>query len=286
MNINNNFCGKIILLGKSNVGKSTLLNQIIGDTISIVSHKKNTTQTKTTGIKTKKNYQYIIFDTPGINTNNKYFNTCDLNKETKNTMKIADIILFILNPKNFTIEDQKILQNISKFNKPIIIVINKIDLIKNKKLLLPFIAFIKGKINNCNQIIPISAKNKSNINYLIQEIKTILPLSEHEYSSNINTQNSLKFTISEIIREKIIKNFQEEIPYVIKIKIESIDVQKNGNYSIKVLLIVNNNNQKKIIIGKKGQKIKILSTLSRKEIEKKLQKKIFLTIWVKINNIT
>ncbi|CAL4321531.1 GTPase Era [Buchnera aphidicola (Eriosoma lanigerum)] len=280
-NNNNKFCGKIVLLGKSNVGKSTLLNQIIGDKISIVSHKTNTTQTQVIGIQTENNFQLIYIDTPGIyNKKNIYFSINNINQYIKKTIANANVIVFMINQIHFNITDEKILQLITKINKSIIVVINKIDLINNKKLLLPFIQLLHKKNNNLNCIIPISAKKKHNITNLIKEIKTLLPQSRHEYSNNINTTNSLNFTITEIIREKIIYYFHKEIPYIIDIKVESINISSNRNCSIKVLLMVNNYRQKKIIIGEKGEKIKHISTLARKNIEKKILKTVFITIWV------
>ncbi|XRX42418.1 MAG: GTPase Era [Buchnera aphidicola (Eriosoma harunire)] len=282
MNKNNYFCGKIVLIGKSNTGKSTLINKLIGKKISIVSHKKNTTRTQNIGIHTKNNYQFIYIDTPGIELKKKYINSFYFQHYKKTSMTCSDIIVFIINRTTFNQEDYNILKKIKKINSYIIIVINKIDLINPKQLLLPFIDKLKKKISFCNNFIPISAKKLININALVQTIKQFLPEQKHKYKKSITNFSSKKFFISEIIREKIINLYNQEIPYIVNIKIESIHINTKGIYNIYVFLLVDNTRQKKILIGKKGEKIHSCRVMSTLSIEKILSIKISLTLWVKV----
>ncbi|CAL4326318.1 GTPase Era [Buchnera aphidicola] len=282
MNIKQKHCGWITIIGKSNVGKSTLLNQIIGKKISIVSRKKNTTQNHITGIQTKKHYQYIYTDTPGFIFNEKNHEITYKENIFFNILKNSTLIMFVIDHIFWTEKDNIVFNKIKKNKIPIIIIINKIDKILNKNVLLPFIDFIKNK-TDAIEIIPISAKKTENMMFLHDIIKHYLPKNSHFYPKNYITTNSQIFTISEIIREQLILFLGAELPSIVKVEIEELKTIKKDQLHIKALILIKYTRQKKIIIGNNGEKIKKISMISRYNIEKELHKKTHLLLWVKKN---
>ncbi|QIQ41845.1 MAG: GTPase Era [Buchnera aphidicola (Microlophium carnosum)] len=280
MKIQQKHCGYITIVGKTNVGKSTLLNKIIGKKISIVSRKKNTTQNNITGIKTQDNYQSIYIDTPGIIFNEKN-NTIRYQKNNFYKIKnVLTLVIFIIDRVFWTEHDDVILNRLKKNKIPIIILINKIDKITNRIILLPFIAFLKKKFDFI-EIIPISAKKLENIALLNNIIKSYLPKKPHVYPEFYITTNSQFFTISEIIREQLIFFLGDELPSIIKVEIESFRKQENISFHIKAIIWVENIRHKGIVIGQKGKTIKKISMISRNNIEKELHIKTHLLLWVK-----
>lgn len=274
MNIKKEFCGKIIIVGKPNVGKSTLFNNLLNKKISITSSKSNTTQQHLTGIHTINEYQLIYTDTPGINKKNKVFlRNFDL------MINESNFILFIVEHILWCYNDEFILNILKNYNVPILLVLNKIDKLKNKKLLLPHINFLSNKFNFL-KLVPISLKKKNNIHILSQIIQNLLPISPHKYPKNHFTNSSFNFIISEMIREKFLRYFNKEIPYNLKILINSIVINKKKEYVIKAQILVNNHRHKKIIVGSKGEKIKRCSLEAKKEIKYFLNKKVELFLWV------
>ncbi|QCI20398.1 GTPase Era [Buchnera aphidicola (Brachycaudus cardui)] len=280
MNIKQKYCGWITIIGKSNVGKSTLLNKIIGKKISIVSRKKNTTQTHITGINTKKYYQCIYTDTPGFIFNKKNDKIEYKKNIFFNIVKNSTLIMFVIDQVSWTEKDNIIFNKIKKNGIPVIIIINKIDKISNKNILLPFIDFIKKK-TQAIEIIPISAKKTKNMMLLYNIVKNYLPKNPHVYPENHITTNSQFFTISEIIREQLILFLGDELPSIVKVEIEYLKEIENNQLHIRALILVIHSRQKKIIIGHNGEKIKKISIISRYKIEKELHKKIHLLLWVK-----
>jgi len=274
VNTKQTYCGNIAIIGKVNVGKSTLINQIIEKKISIVSRKKNTTQSNIIGIKTQKYYQSIYIDTPGVISEKKFF--------FHKTIKNLTLIIFVVDRLFWTKDDENILNRIKKNSIPIIIVINKIDKIKNKEALLPFINFLKKK-NITTEIIPISAKNTKSAIELNKIIQSYLPKNPHIYPKDYITENSHFFTVSEIIRETLILFLRDELPSMLKVKIERFQIRGNKQLYIRAIILVKNIRQKKIIIGTNGEKIKKISIRSRFGIEKEFAQKTHLILWVKVN---
>lgn len=281
MNTKQKYCGYITIVGKANVGKSTLINEIIGENISIVSRKKNTTQKNITGIKTEEHYQSIYIDTPGILFSKKKNYIQEGISNVYKIIKNSALIIFIINQVFWTEEDEEICEKIKKNNVPVIILINKIDKISNKNILLPYINFLKKKINAVD-IIPISAKKRNNTILLEKIIRSYLPQCPHIYSKEYITTNSQFFSISEIIRKELILILGDELPSIIKVKIESLQKKEIGDWHIRAIIYVKNIRQKKIIIGHDGEKIKNISILSRYNIEKKFHTKTHLFLWVKV----
>jgi len=269
------FCGYITIVGRQNVGKSTFINKIIGKNISIISKKKNTTQTNIIGIKTINSYQFIYIDTPGV-----YDNNIKNLKVIKNT----NLILFIIDRNIWKKEDEMIFNKIKKINIPIVYIINKIDKLLHKSDILSYINILSKKTDS-TEIIPISIKKTKNIVYLEKIIKKYLPKNYHIFPKNYITTNSFEFSISEVIRKQLIIFLRDELPSLLRVKIESIKYEFKKLH-IHAIIYVNNANQKKIVIGHQGNMIKKISMLSRQNIEKQNNKKVYLLIWVteKIKN--
>lgn len=282
--IKNFKCGYITIIGKPNVGKSTLMNNLIGKKISITSKKAQTTRNRILGIYNDDNSQIIFSDSPGIQNikinpiNNK------LNKNAIKALKDTDLILFITESKDINQNDVSLLKYIPK-NKPAILVINKSDKIKNDvdhiKIKKEIQNFNNKNIFNSYQIV--SAKHHINLNNLIETIKLYLPFGQRIYTQNIITDKSILFLSQEIIREKIYRYLVKELPYVLNVEIESFKKIKNI-YEIYAIIIVNKTSQKSIVIGTNGQKLKKISTKARIDLEKLLNHKVFLNIWIKVKN--
>jgi len=277
-------CGYITIIGKANVGKSTLLNKIVGKKISIVSRKKNTTQNNITGIKTQNNHQSIYIDTPGIIFDKKSNHIQHLKNNFHEKINISTLIMLIIDQIYWTNYDEIILNEIKKYKIPIIIVINKIDKIINKIVLLPFINFLKKKFDFVD-IIPISAKKTKNIILLNNIIKSYLPQKPHIYPEFHITTNSQFFTISEIIREQLILFSGDELPSIIKVEIESCKKKEKKNLYIRAIIWVENIRQKGILIGHNGERIKKVSIISRNNIEKEFCIKTHLVLWIKYKKL-
>ncbi len=280
-------CIYISIIGRSNVGKSTLFNLLINKKISITSKRKNTTKKYILGINTINNNQYIYIDTPGFNNYKnfkKIFNKINyfLNKNIYLNIKI-NLIIIIIENKYFFYE-KKIIKKINIKKIPILILINKIDKIKNKNIILNFIKKLKNNINNEN-IIPICIKKKKHIKYLQNIINKYLIKSKHYFKKNIKTIHNIKFIIKEIIKEKILKFIREEIPYNILIKIKKI-INLNKKKIIFCNIYTKNKRHINIIVGKNGKNIKNINNLSKKDIEKYYnnKKKIELFIHIKKKN--
>lgn len=282
-NKNNFKCGYVAILGKPNVGKSTLMNKLIGQKVSITSKKAQTTRHKIIGIYTDSNSQIIFLDLPGVQKikmnpiNNK------LNNNATRVLKDVDLILFTVECKNINKYDYDLLKYIPK-NKPVILVMNKYDKIKKN-----FDFNINELIQNFNQENvfnthqAISAKHSINLNKLLEKIKLYLPINPAIYPNDMVTDKSTLFLVQETIREKIYRYLCEEIPYTLNVEIESFKKLENM-YEIHILIIVNKNSQKLIVIGKNGEKLKKISTEARIDLEKILNYKVFLKIWVKVKS--
>ncbi|MEZ0323308.1 MAG: GTPase Era [Hydrogenothermaceae bacterium] len=275
--------GFVAIVGRPNVGKSTLLNNIIGTKLSIVSPRPQTTRIRILGIKHLPDAQIIFLDTPGIQKG-KDLLTKSVVESTVASIEDADVICMVIEAdKGWTNEDKQIVENyLKKLNKPTILVINKIDKIQ-RDLVLPLIEE-SSKIYNFNEIVPVSAIKNINIDELINTIKKYLPPSPPLYPEDQITDLPLKLYIGEIIREKVFFNTRDEIPYSVAVDVESVkegDVNKDMLF-IDATIYVEKDNHKGIIIGKKGQMLKKIGTQAREELEHLLGKKVVLNLYVKV----
>ena len=279
--MDNQYCGYVSIIGKPNVGKSTIINSILNKKVSITSRKSQTTRNNIIGFKTQGNKQMILIDTPGMHIKSQKTMNKILNKSAQSIIEDSDIILFVIQRLSLDKEDELIIDKIKETDQKVICVINKIDQIENKNKLLPFIEKLSS-FKVFHEILPISAKTKDGINQLESIIMNNLPENMHIYSQDdFIIQDDSEFMISELIREKIIRKLGDELPHDIFVEINILD-KKDNVTEIHATIFVNRKSQKQIVIGTKGEVLKHIGTEARIEIEKYLDSKVFLKTWVKV----
>ena len=272
--------GMISVIGRTNVGKSTLINKILGQKVFITSRKPQTTRNRLLGIKTKGHSQAVFIDTPGVHSGenralNKY-----MNKLAFNSILGVDIVIFMLDSLKWTDQDQLILDRLPKDLSHVLLVINKVDLIDNKKDLLPHIKKLSSSYD-FKEIIPVSSLRNQGLTTLENIIFSLLPERIHDYPEDQIADVPEKFVVSELIREKCITRVGDEIPYRISVVIDSF-IRKESLIDISAILYVEKDTQKGILIGHKGEKLKSVGSAARKEIEKFLESKVMIRLWVKV----
>jgi len=280
MNSNNLFrCGYVALIGRPNVGKSTLMNHILRQKISITSRKPQTTRHRILGVKTTDSEQVIYVDTPGIHVSDRAMNRY-MNKSANSVLHDVDLILFLIESDKWTEEDDNVLLKLKDSTVPVIVLLNKIDRIKDKEKILPLIDEISKKLNY-KEIIPISATKGINVKELEKSVVQYIPVSEAYFPKDQVTDKSERFMSAEIIREKLMRVLGQELPYDLTVEIEKYTVT-NKITKIAALIWVSRSSQKAIVIGKNGARLKSIGQKSRIDIEKLISSKIFLELWVKV----
>ena len=275
------YCGYVSIIGKPNVGKSTIINTILKKKISITSRKSQTTRNNILGVKTSKNKQIIFVDTPGMHIKSQKTMNKILNKSAQGIIDDSDIILFVIQRLALDSEDKLILEKLNEINSKIICVINKIDQIEDKNKLLPFIEMLSNKYK-FEEIHMISAKNNDGIDNLLSTIEAQLPQNNHLYDENFNLQDKNdSFMFSELIREKIIRKLGDELPHDTFVEIDLVKDKKDIT-EIHATIYITRKSQKQIVIGSQGEVLKEIGKQARLEIEKYLGKKVFLKTWVKV----
>ena len=273
-------CGYVTLLGRPNVGKSTLLNKLVGQKISITSRKPQTTQRRLLGIKTGSDHQLIYVDTPGIQ--DKYND--ELNLYMKKEISIAllelNVLVFIVEALKWSEADEEILASISKLSVPVVVFINKVDKIKDRERLLPFIETLSRR-REFADIIPVSAIKDINLGKAEKVLISLLPEAKPEFEEDQLTDRSERFIVAEFIREKLIKRLGKELPYRVTVTIEKFNEQENG-VEIDAIIWVESSSQKSIVIGKDGAVLKTIGEQARKEMQGLLASPVYLRTWVKI----
>ena len=272
-------CGYVTIIGKTNVGKSTFLNKFLEKKVSITANKSQTTRSNIFAIKSLKTTQIIFIDTPGIHKKSEKTINKVLRKKPAEVIHDVDVIIFMVSGTKFDDIDKESLKLANESQAKKILVINKIDLVKNKKDLF---SFVQNTFNTDDfySIVPISAKNNDGIDLVQQELEKALPDNEFFYPKEIDFQSNM-FEISEIIREKVIRLLGDELPYETAVVIELLNEKKN-KFEIDANIYVSKQSQKSIVIGKNGDKIKSIGTAARVDLEKKLNKKVFLKLWCKV----
>ena len=273
------FCGLVSIVGRPNVGKSTLLNKIIEQKISITSRKSQTTRNNILGIKTKDNYQMVFIDTPGVHINASKVMNKVLNRSALGAIEDTDLIIFMLQRNKIDTLDELILERLKEVKAKKICVINKLDQVSSINSLLPVIKKL-GSENDFAEIIPISAKTGKNIHELEDMICQNLPENNHLYDSDTKFLAKESFMISEIIREKIIRFLGDELPHEIYVQVQKFE-DKENIININVDIVVARESQKGIVVGKNGVKLKKIGEKARLDLEKFFNKKVFLKTWVK-----
>jgi len=273
-------CGYIAIVGRPNVGKSTLLNRILGTKLSITSRKPQTTRHAILGIKTVGNMQAIYVDTPGLQYQQKKKIHRLMNRTVFATAQEVDVVVFVVDGLAWTSADRDVLEALKEITVPVILVINKIDRLDDKSQLLPHLEQLSSK-RDFAAVIPLSALDNKDAQRLEEVVMKYLPEGEHPYAADDLTDRSERFLVGEMVREKIIRQLGEEIPYEVAVEIESF-VDKPRLAEIHALILVEKEGQKRIVIGSQGARIKKIGEESRKDIELLLQKKVLLKLWVKV----
>ena len=271
--------GYVSIVGKTNAGKSTLLNNILGQKIAITSRKPQTTRHRFLGIRTDNENQIIFVDTPGFHSGQKRALNRYMNKVASNAMRGVDIVLYVLDKLNWSEDDLSRVQSISK-ETSIILIINKVDKLEDKGSLLPFIDSL-SKDNLFSHIVPVSALKDIGVENLVRLIHEQLPEGGHLYPEDQVTDISEKFLASEIVRENCINRLGDELPYRITVSIERFNQLKDIIH-IDSVIYVEKQSQKGMLIGQSGSMLKSIGTASRKELEKLLDSKVMLKTWVKV----
>lgn len=273
-------CGYIAIIGRPNVGKSTLLNYILGQKLCITSRKPQTTRHQILGIKTNEHAQAIYVDTPGVHKDSTRAMNRYMNRAAHSIIEDVNVVLFLVEAGVWTEKDEWVLNKIKNTSKPIILVINKVDQLKDKNELLPYMQKL-SLLHSFKAILPVSALKGKYIQELENEVESLLDIAEPFYPEDQFTDRSMKFIASEIIREKLMRQLGQELPYDLTVMIEKFE-ELDGKININAVILVERKNQKRIIIGHMGDRLKKVGTQARIDMETMFDKKIFLEIWVKV----
>jgi len=283
---NNTHCGFVALVGRPNVGKSTLLNRILGQKISIVSAKPQTTRHQILGIHSTDNTQIIFVDTPGLhdNANSKKQLNRYMNRAASNAAAEADLAILIVEAMNWTPSDERILAELKTRDVPVALAVNKIDTVHPREQLLEFLQTLT-KLHDFCFIVPLSAQRGENVQPFLNDIHGQLPESPFFFSPDQVTDKSERFITSELVREKIMLQLNQELPYATSVEIEHFhreETPKGERLNIGVVIWVERAGQKGIIIGKGGETLKRIGTQARQDLEQQFGEKVFLKTWVKV----
>jgi len=275
-------CGYVAIVGRPNVGKSTLLNHILGQKISITSRKPQTTRHQVLGIKTEDNHQIIFVDTPGLHKDagkaiNRY-----MNRAASAAIRDVDLVVFVVDRTAWTEEDGIVLEQIEQSGLPTMLVVNKIDLLANKTELLPHLQILATKAEFA-AILPVSALRQHNVDALEEQILTLLPKSAHFFPEDQITDRSQRFLAAEVVREKIMRQLGDELPYSIAVEIEEFG-QDGEVLHISAVIFVERTGQKKILIGDKGSRLRSIGSDARHDMESLFDSKVMLRLWVKVKS--
>ena len=271
--------GFVAIIGRPNVGKSTLMNQLIGAKVSITSKKAQTTRHRINGVLTKDNTQYIFVDTPGFQTKHGGALNRVLNRNVSQALGEVDVVVWVIEAMKFTPQDEAVL-NILPESTPVILAINKVDQLEKKNDLLPFVQKISERFN-FKHIIPVSAKNGVQMQVLLDEIKPLLPENPAFFEEDDITDRPSKFLATEIIREKIFRLSGDEVPYGCTVVIELFTEEKNL-YRIAAAILVERDAHKAMIIGQGGERMKRIASEARQDMEQLFGCKVFLEVFVKV----
>lgn len=275
-------CGYVAIVGRPNVGKSTLLNHLLRQKISITSRKPQTTRHRILGISSKDSVQCLYVDTPGLHRNYQKALNKVMNDTVVNTINDVDAILFVIERLTWTEADENVLQALRFTTVPVLLVINKIDLLKDKNQLLPHIQQLATK-KEFAEIIPVSALGGHNLDSVETVVERYLPIGEFLFPEDQVTDRSSRFLAAEIIREKVTRQLGDELPYEITVEIEKFE-QDGALLRIHGLILVDKNSQKQILIGKKGDRLKSIGSSARIDMESAFESKVMLNLWAKVKS--
>jgi GTP-binding protein Era len=274
--------GFVSVIGRPNVGKSTLVNAIIGQKVSIVTHKAQTTRHRILGIKTTPGYQIVLVDTPGFHLDAKHAINKMMNKAAMSALHDVEIVMLVAEACRWHKEEQKIVDKLGHVKVPVIAVVSKIDLLPDKDELLPYISALNDRYQ-FSAIVPVSARSKQGLMTLENEIVNLLPEGSPFYAADDVTDRSLRFQAAELIREQLYLALNQELPYAITVEIEAYEESEKID-RIAAVVWVAKASHKGIVIGKQGAGLKVIAQNARLAMESAFQKKVYLDIWVKIKS--
>jgi GTP-binding protein Era len=273
--------GFIAIVGRPNVGKSTLLNHLIGQKISITSRKAQTTRHRITGILTEDKMQFVFVDTPGFQTQHTNALNRGMNRVVTSSLREVNVVLFVLEARHFDERDQQVLDLLPQ-DRPVILVINKADLLADKTELLPFIEKLSA-LRHFAAIVPISARQGKQLDTLLDAIRPFIPEGEHLYGEDEITDRNERFLAAELLREKVFRFTGEELPYSVSVVIEQFKLEGKLR-RIHAAILVDKDAHKAMLIGSKGEKLKEIATQARLDMEKLFDGKVFLEVFVKVRS--
>lgn len=274
-------CGYIAIVGRPNVGKSTLMNALIGAKVSITSRKAQTTRHRITGIQTRETAQFVYVDTPGFQTRHANALNKTLNRTVSITLTAADVVLFIVEAGSYGPADKQVVALLPK-NVPCILVINKSDRVKDRAVMLPFAQQVAAE-HDFAAVVPVSAKQRDKLDALEGEIRKYLPVNPPIFGEDDITDRSERFLAAEIVREKVFRFVGDELPYTSTVVIEKFEEEGNLR-RIFAAILVERDSHKAMVIGQKGAKLKEISTQARLDMEKLFDGPVYLEIWVKVKS--
>ena len=275
-------CGTIAIAGRPNVGKSTLLNRLIGQKLSITAHKPQTTRHAVLGINTRDDTQFIYIDTPGIHGGGKRTLNRVLNKTASTAATGADVLLLVVQALTWSQDDQMAFEIVRKQELPWILVVNKVDRVTPKEKLLPWLQQLSAT-EHALAVIPLSATKGHNVDVLEKQIEQVLPESEFIYDEESFTDRSSRFLASELVREQLTRFLSQELPYSISVEIEQFE-DSGRMLSVSAVIWVEKQSQKSIVIGKGGAGLKEMGSRARKEMQLMFDRKVHLNLWVKVKD--
>ncbi len=275
-------CGVIAMVGRPNVGKSTLMNHLVGQKVSITSRKPQTTRHRIHGVLTRDNYQLVFADTPGIHQDHDRALNRYMNRAAKSALKGVDLVCFMVDAMKWTQGDEYVASLLPSDGTPVLLLVNKVDTVENKELLLPHIQQL-SKQHDFVDILPVSALHGHNLADLETVMAKYVPAGEFWFDEDQITDRNMRFMTAEIIREKIVRQLGQELPHQITVAIDKWENAKRTTH-IDATILVERRGQKKIIIGTKAERIKRIGTEARQDIQRLIERKVMLNLWVKIRS--
>ena len=275
-------CGYVAIIGRPNVGKSTLLNAMLKQKISITSKKPQTTRHNLLGIKTEGDCQMLFVDTPGIHIKEARAINRYMNKSAKSALRDVDVVLFLVDRNRWTKEDDLVADLFKKVAAKQIVVINKVDLVQDRATLLPLLQSLQDKFPDA-ELVPVSAEKSLNLDTLDKVISDSLPASPFYFDPEQVTDRSLRFLAAEILREKLMRQLGDELPYALTIQIEKF-AEQNQLATVEATIFVEKEGQKRILIGNKGERLKRVGIDARRDMEEVFGTRVVLNTWVKVKS--
>ncbi len=275
-------CGHVAIIGRPNTGKSTLLNYLVGQKLSITSRKPQTTRHRILGIKTGDDYQILFVDTPGMHVDAPRAINRMMNRAASSSLLDVDVVLMVVDRMAWTENDERVLSHLKHCEAPAILVVNKVDLLRDKSELLPYLDRLQEKADFA-AIVPLSALRKQNTDALEREIVARLPERPFLFPEDQITDKSMRFLAAEIVREKIMRQLGDELPYATAVEVEEF-VEDKGILNISALILVERRGQKLILIGEGGSRLRSIGSEARRDMEKLFDNKVMLRLWVKIKS--